>query len=194
MHALRIDRDRSILATALAAAVTVCLLADPAPAQELPPAATSQPISQPATQPTAATQPTTQAAPTTQATTQAAGVPLFGRPDDDKPLWGDGGDDSEGLLGRLAGSALAVAVLGVIAWIVVKKVMPRVAAQQGRRLRVVETVYLGPKKTVHVVRVGSQEFLVGSSAERISMLAELHREPEASSFAEALAATQEDQP
>lgn len=46
-------------------------------------------------------------------------------------------------------------------------------AQQGRRLRVLETVPLGEKRFLAIVQVRDQEFLVGSSASGVSLLTRL---------------------
>jgi flagellar biogenesis protein FliO len=43
----------------------------------------------------------------------------------------------------------------------------------GKNVRVLETVHLGSRKTVHLLRVGSRKYLVGSSRERISLLADV---------------------
>ena len=70
---------------------------------------------------------------------------------------------------------LIIVVLAAAAIFVVKKVLPRigVTVPSGKRISTLETVYLGPRKTVHLLRVGAREILVGSSRDRICMLADV---------------------
>ena len=52
-----------------------------------------------------------------------------------------------------------------------KKVLPRVARGSAKEIRVVETVYLGPRKALHLVEVGRRKLLIGSTSESITPLA-----------------------
>ncbi len=100
--------------------------------------------------------------------------------EEDKPLlFRDNGNgvgprtDGPDMLSRIVGAIIMVGLLGVIAWIAVKKFMPRMGLQGGKRLQVQETAFLGPKKCLHLVKVGEQEFLVGSTPEQVSLLSEV---------------------
>ncbi len=67
--------------------------------------------------------------------------------------------------------ALAL-VLGLglgVAW-VTKRLLPRLGVNAGKDIRVLETIGLGPRKALHLVQVGSQQLLIGSTPEQISML------------------------
>ena len=67
--------------------------------------------------------------------------------------------------------ALAL-VLGLglcVAW-VTKRLLPRLGVNAGKDIRVLETTGLGPRKALHLVQVGSQQLLIGSTPEQISML------------------------
>lgn len=125
-------------------------------------------------------------APSTVAATTQPAQGTTSRRSEDKPLLfrddpntvgpRTGGPD---MLSRIVGAIIMVGLLGVIAWIAVKKFMPRIGLQGGKRLQVQETAYLGPKKCLHLVKVGEQEFLVGSTPERVSLLSEVRpAEPE----------------
>ena len=80
-------------------------------------------------------------------------------------------------------ATMVVLVLGVAAILVVKKVLPRIHRATGRRISVEETVYLAPRKAVHLVRVGSRTLLLASSPEAIVRLDDVS-EAVASDYAE----------
>jgi flagellar biosynthetic protein FliO len=67
-------------------------------------------------------------------------------------------------------SLVLVVLLGVAAMYLSKKVLPNVARIQGKEIHVLETTSLGPRKSLHLVEVGSQRLLIGSTNERITML------------------------
>jgi flagellar biogenesis protein FliO len=112
------------------------------------------------------------------ATTRPTSRPSV-RGDEPGPLWW--GKDanaptpgvSSDMLSRLTVSVVVVGVLGVVAWVAIKKLGPRVGLQSGRTVNVVETVYLGPKKCLHLVEIDGQRLLLGSTADRVSMLSHL---------------------
>jgi flagellar biogenesis protein FliO len=99
------------------------------------------------------------------------GLGLWARKDDPNSPFAGPKNDVD-LISRTLVSVVIVLVLGVAAWIVTRKVLPR-TFQQGRRMNVAETVHLGPKKTVHLLKVGKQEFLVGAAGDNVTMLTEL---------------------
>lgn len=70
-------------------------------------------------------------------------------------------------------SIALVAVLGIAALYVSKKILPKVTNLPGKEIRVVETAYLGPRKMLHLVQVGNQKLLVGSTNETIATLAHI---------------------
>lgn len=142
------------------------------------PARAAGPASQPATQPTS--QPTSQ--PSTQPA-RPAGSPLELREDggendlfrDEKP--------SGGLAWQMLAAMLVVLVLGGAAVVVSKKLLPRLHGGAARSVAVLETVYLGPRKSLHLVRVGSKRFLLAGTKDQVRLLAEV-----TGSFDEAYAA------
>ena len=78
--------------------------------------------------------------------------------------------DSDGLVVRMMLAVGVVIVLGVAALYLSKKILPRVAHPAGREIRVVETTYLGPRKALHLVEVGSQRLLIASAGDSVTML------------------------
>lgn len=120
--------------------------------------------SQPASRPAA----TTQSAPVDRAfsnrplrTGRGGGLPTLS--DSDRP----------NVLGRMLAYAVVILVLGTAAVFVTKRYLPRVRSASGRGIRMVNSVYLGPRKQVHVLQVGSQRFLVASCRDNVSLVSEL---------------------
>lgn len=69
--------------------------------------------------------------------------------------------------GDLLRVVVALAVLGPLAYLSARLVGRRAAAGPGRVLRVVETVALGQGRALHLVRAGSQVWVIGASAHRV---------------------------
>ncbi len=55
-----------------------------------------------------------------------------------------------------------------------RKLLPKIANLPGKKIQVIETVHLGPRKAVHLLRVGSRHILIGSTAESICKLADIN--------------------
>jgi len=70
-------------------------------------------------------------------------------------------------------AVLFVIVLGAGAIYVSRRLLPRIINVPGKKIRIVETAHLGPKKAVHVIEVGNRRLLVGSTAENITTLADI---------------------
>lgn len=81
--------------------------------------------------------------------------------------------DSRELFAKMMLSVVLVVVLGVAAVYVSKRFLPKIANLPGKRIRVVETAYLGPRKAVHLVKVDSRHILIGSTGEHITKLADV---------------------
>ena len=79
----------------------------------------------------------------------------------------------EGTASKTLVAVLIVAGFGGAAIYVSKKFLPRLSNLPGREIRIVETAHLGPRKSVHLVKIGNERFLVGSTNESITMLASL---------------------
>ncbi len=87
-------------------------------------------------------------------------------------------------------SVLFLVVLGVAAIYVSKKFLPKITKLPGKEIRIAETVHLWPRKAVHLLEVGERRFLIGSTNESITRLADLTSPAAASAFAETRALTE----
>jgi flagellar biogenesis protein FliO len=94
---------------------------------------------------------------------------------DPSPPDGPGLDLGKGeLFLRMMLSVGLVIGLGGIALYLSKRTLPRVVHAGGKEIHVLETAYLGPRKALHLVEVGSQRLLIASTHDRITMLAPLN--------------------
>ena len=74
---------------------------------------------------------------------------------------------------KLMLSVLLVGGLGAAAIYISKKLLPRITNLPGKKIRIIETVHLGPRKAIHLVEIGNQRILVGSTNENIRKLADV---------------------
>ena len=65
-----------------------------------------------------------------------------------------------------------VAMIGGGAWLVCRKFSGGLAGG-GQLIRVGETVRIGPRKALHLIRVGKKAFLVGSGGDSFTLLADV---------------------
>jgi len=87
-------------------------------------------------------------------------------------------------------SVLFLVVLGAAAIYVSKRFGAKITKLTGKEIRIAETVHLGPRKAVHLLEVGGRRFLIGSTNESITRLADLTSPAAASAFAETSALTE----
>jgi len=73
-------------------------------------------------------------------------------------------------------SVLFLVALGAAAIYVSKRFLPKITNLPGKEIRITETVHLGPRKAVHLLEVGERRFLIGSTNENITRLADLEME------------------
>ena len=154
----------ALLSAVLCGLLSAGALAAPPPVSGRPEAAAS---SERTTQPAEKEAPASRPAPTSA---PASGFLSQGKP---RPLVTKPEGSTAGMTWVLLASLLVVLVLGALVFLVVKRLLPKLGVKVGRRIRVVETSYLGPRKAVHLLQVGSQRFLIGSTRERITMLSEV---------------------
>ena len=104
------------------------------------------------------------------ATTQAQGS-FLNDPNlmSESPLGLDNGQ----LFLKMTGSVVLVIALAVAVLYLSKKVLPKVTHTAGKEIRIVETAYLGPRKALHLVQIGHQKLLIGSTNESIATLAHI---------------------
>jgi len=84
-----------------------------------------------------------------------------------------GSSGNQELFFKMMLSVLLVIALGVVAIYISRKVLPRITNLPGKEIHIAETVHLGPRKAVHLLRIGSQWLLVGSTNENITKLADV---------------------
>jgi len=70
-------------------------------------------------------------------------------------------------------AVLFLAALGAAGIYVSKKFLPKITNLSGKEIRIAETVHLGPRKAVHLLEIGERRFLIGSTNENITRLADL---------------------
>jgi flagellar biosynthetic protein FliO len=74
---------------------------------------------------------------------------------------------------RIMISVLFLIAVGAVAVYVSKKFLPKITNLPGKQIRIAETVHLGPRRAVHLVEIGERQFLIGSTNENITKLADL---------------------
>jgi flagellar biosynthetic protein FliO len=70
-------------------------------------------------------------------------------------------------------SVLLVVVLGVGAIYISKRFLPRITNLSGKEVHIVETVHIGPRRAVHLLKIGNRQLLIGSTNESITKLADV---------------------
>ena len=80
---------------------------------------------------------------------------------------------TRGVVIKTLGALVLVVGLGVGALMLFKRVFPQISGAGSRSIKIQETALLGPRKYLHVVEVSNQRLLLGSTNDRITMLAHL---------------------
>ncbi len=81
--------------------------------------------------------------------------------------------DMPSLFYKLMVAVLFVAALGVGAVYVSKKFLPRFTNLPGKEIGVLETVYIGNRRALHLIRINQRKLLIGSTNEQITKLADV---------------------
>lgn len=91
-----------------------------------------------------------------------------------KPLNGLNYDKApQNLLLRMVIYCLLIVVLAVLAVVVLKKLVPRIQRSSGKNLLILETTYVAPRSSLHLLRVGTKKYLLSRSGDGLSLLAEV---------------------
>lgn len=104
--------------------------------------------------------------PATQPATQAATKPALGFGKMSQSPTGD----VTGLIWQMMAATLVVLLFGAAALFVLKRVLPKIRSVSQKRICVLETAYLGSRKAVHLLQVGSVKLLVASSPDGVTRL------------------------
>ena len=95
-----------------------------------------------------------------------AGDPNFSRKQDNT-------SGNKELFYKMMLSVLLVVALGAAAIYTSRKLLPRITNLPGKEIRIIETVHIGPRKTLHLLKIGNQSILLGSTGENITKLADV---------------------
>ena len=94
--------------------------------------------------------------------------------DDGEPgTFGVDDDGTSRLLWKMLAYLLIILVLGAVGILVVKRLVPRLGPSAGRDVSVLETLHLGPRKSVYLLRVGDRRLLIAGARDSVSMLADV---------------------
>jgi flagellar biogenesis protein FliO len=80
---------------------------------------------------------------------------------------------SRELFYRMMLSVIVIIVLGGATIYISKRFLPKIVSQQGKNIRISETTHLGHNKTLHLLTIGSQRLLIGSTSQSITLLADV---------------------
>ena len=70
-------------------------------------------------------------------------------------------------------SSLLVIALGIGAIYVSKRMLPRISSRPNKKIRVIETAHISPRKELHLIQVGARQLLIASTNEAVTMLADV---------------------
>ncbi|MEJ5259274.1 MAG: flagellar biosynthetic protein FliO [Anaerohalosphaeraceae bacterium] len=79
----------------------------------------------------------------------------------------------QNLVRQLLVMTFIVALFGGALWWFVRKYSKGLLVGKGRFITILETIPLGPRKTVHLLEVGHKKLLIGSTPDSIRLLADL---------------------
>ncbi len=97
------------------------------------------------------------------------------------------GYSNQDLAFKTLASVAVVLTLGAAAIYVSKKFTGKLGNIQGKKIKIVETTHLGQRKMLHLIKVGNQQLLIGSTNERLTMLADVTGSNNSPDFSETLA-------
>ncbi len=109
--------------------------------------------------------------------------PALGKSDS---LSGLGTSEAMSKIHMMLAWVLIILVIGVVALVIVKKLLPRIGKPASGQLSVSQTIYLGPKQAVHLLKADTQRFLIATSKDGVNLLAELRKPFPPEGFTESL--------
>lgn len=102
---------------------------------------------------------------------------LGSRGRDGKSGLGTDSPDTSGKLWEMLIYTLVMLAVGIAGWVLMKRIGPKMGKPLGfashRKVALEQTVHLGARRSVHLVRVGKQRLLVGSCRESIRLLSDV---------------------
>jgi flagellar biosynthetic protein FliO len=85
----------------------------------------------------------------------------------------DNGPGTRELFFKFMVSVLFLAALAAGGIYISKRLLPNISNLSGKEIKIIETVHLGPRKSVHLLEIGRRRMLIGSTNENITRLADL---------------------
>ncbi len=92
--------------------------------------------------------------------------------------------DTGGIYWRMMLAILLVLVLGAAVYYVSKKLGGKIVNMPNRQIRLVETLYLGSRKALHLIKVGDRSIIIGTTPTAITRIADLGQNTDGSSEAD----------
>lgn len=68
---------------------------------------------------------------------------------------------------------VVVAAMSAAGWYLSRRLMATSTLSKSRCLRIIDTIRLSPRKSIHIVSVGKRAFLVGAGQDQIQLLADI---------------------
>jgi flagellar biogenesis protein FliO len=113
------------------------------------------------------------------ASDQAASKSLLQTKPEGRPLRlhsDDSGPSTSGLLQQMLALVIVILLLGGVCWLVIKKFLPRLrtgSIAKGRRLKLLETMYLSPRQSVYLLRADGRTLVLAGGRDGLRMLADV---------------------
>ncbi|MHC4132041.1 MAG: FliO/MopB family protein [Planctomycetota bacterium] len=84
-----------------------------------------------------------------------------------------GGLKDKELVYKFIFSVFLVVAVGTAAVYFSKRIGGKITRLSGKKVQVVETIYLGQRKALHLLKIGRREILIGSTNENVNMIADV---------------------
>jgi flagellar biogenesis protein FliO len=84
--------------------------------------------------------------------------------------------DTGGIYWRMILAILLVLALGVAAYYVSKKVSGKIVNLPNRQIKLVESLYLGSRKALHLIKLGDRSIIIGTTPTAITRIADLSQD------------------
>jgi flagellar biogenesis protein FliO len=84
-----------------------------------------------------------------------------------------GGFKDKELVYKFVFSVFLVVAVGTAAVYFSRRLGGKITRLSGKKVQVVETLYLGQRKALHLLKIGRREILIGSTNENVNMIADV---------------------
>lgn len=78
--------------------------------------------------------------------------------------------DTGGIYWRMMLAVLLVLALGIAAYYASKKVSGKIVNLPNRQIKLIETLYLGSRKSLHLIKVGDKSIIIGTTPTTITRI------------------------